>query len=526
MSGRIANSHTTRRTAVFAAFAALCVAMAGVVGLVLVGLGGRAKAQPSPPPTKNELPKVDRESPLTADDPRRPTAAKFALPDRAIFNRVEDLKPVASQAENSDEYLAWCEFVIHAKQFAQTDLDQVASRELTPVDLLKPNRSLYRTKLWRFDGKVSCVRRLEAPLFFQENPALGVKELYEVRMVPTDESPLTPVSIVFTELPEALAAVKQKAPKEWLDVDLWATASGYFFKTISGPGERGNTAVFVPVLVSKSVTLLPGPPAVPGNNPAAIDKNLKIFKDIHDKTKMPPRPKLTEFSAPYEEPAAYDRVVRHAARFPAEKLEEYARDDLKFADIFLDESHPAYRLDLIKFEGRLIMLRRGDAGEEMKASGIENLYEGWLVPTNEPRGNPIVIVFTEPLEGVTAGNGTYARTNQWVSFAGYYFKKLRYESAEQDPNNPGKYLDKYAPLLIGKGPIARPERDPDRPSQLTWGGFVLAATITAAFLLVSGGILTWYYRKGDRRAKESMDAVRNRNPFDPANATTSAPPPT
>jgi len=515
MSGRFTNPHTKRRTAAFAAFAALC---AGVVGLSLAGFGARAEAQPSNPPTKDELKKVDRENPLPADSPRRPSQAKFALPDRAIFNRVKDLEPgVPSEAENRDEYLAWCEFVMHAKQFAAADLDQAAARDLTPIDLLKPNRSLYRCELLRFEGKVSCVRRLEAPLFFRDNPALGVAELYEVRMIPTDESPLTPVSIVFTELPEALAAVKQKAPKEWLDVDLWATASGYFFKTISGPGERGNTAVFVPVLVGKSITVLPAPSASALDSPA-LDKNVRVYKFIRDKTKIASRPKLTEFDVPWEESAAYDRVVRHAARFPAQKLEEHARDDLKFADVFQDESQSAYRLELVKFEGRLISLRRFDAGEEAKASGIENLYEGWLVPAKEPRGNPICIVFSEPLEGVPATG----RVNAWVSFAGYLFKKMRYVSSEEDPKSPNKNVEKYTPLFIGKSPISRPERDPDRPSQWTWGGFVLAAIITGALLIASGGLLAWYYRKGDRKAKESMDAVRGRNPFDAANA----PPPT
>jgi len=34
---------------------------------------------------------------------------------------------------------------------------------------------------------------------------------------------------------------------------------------------------------------------------------------------------------------------------------------------------------------------------------------------------------------------------------------------------------------------------------------------------VTAGALTWYFRSGDRRTKEEMDAVRSRNPFDANN---------
>jgi hypothetical protein len=508
MSGRVAAPHTKRRTAACAAFVVLC---AGVVGL--------AGAQPPQPPTKNELPKVDQNNPLPADAPRRQSPAKFAMDtNKAIFNRIEDFKPVASQAENRDEYDAWCEFVTHAKKFAAADLEQAAARDLTPIDLLKPNRSVYRCELLRFDGKMVCARRLAAPMFFRDNPKLGVTELYEVRLVPVDESPMTPVSVVFTELPHGLNLPErpQKDPVgAWVDVSGYVTAAGYYFKTMSVPGEQPNQTIGVPVLIAPSVTLLPAPPVPPGDDPTALDQNVRLYKFIKDEA---PMIRNTPTGEQWAEVAAENRVLLHASRFPAEELEKHARDDLKFADLFT-EGRQAYKLQNVKFEGRLISLKKMAVARELEAAGVGQAFEGWLVPANEPRGNPICIVFTEPLPGVEP----VGRVNKWVSFAGYSFKKMRYVSSEEDPKNPAKNVEKYAPLLIGKGAVARPERDPDRPSQLTWGGFVLAATIVVGLLIVAGGALTLYYRKGDRRAKESMDAVRNRNPFD---AATTAPPPT
>jgi hypothetical protein len=517
MSGRLATTQTNRRARAPVAF--VLALLAGTAGLA-VGAGVAAAQPPKGPTRPEDLPKVDPKNPVPADAPRRPVPAKFAVPnpDRRMFAEIVDFKPVASEPENPDEYRAWCEVVTHAKQFAAADLEQAAARDLTPLDLIKtrmpaePNRpreSPFRCELVRFDGKLICARRLEAPLYFKNTPELGVKELYEVRFVPTDESPLTPVSVVFTDLPEFLGAVRAKPAGEWADAAGYVSAAGYYFKTMNVPGEPGSAVVGVPVLIGRSVTALPGPPAPPGAYPTAIDPNVRVFKFIRDKTKTPPRPRPNDTDTPWEEAAAFDRVVRHAARFSAEELEKYARDDLKFADLFLDESGPNYRLQLVKLEGRLIRVKRIDPVPELKSDRVENMFEGWLVPANEPRGNPVCIVFTEPLEGVPPAD----RVNKWVSCAAYYFKKMRYQSMEQDPKSPDKNLDKYAPLLIGRGMIPRP--DPDAPSEFTWGGFVLGAIVGGVLLIAGGGVLTWYYRRGDRKAKEAMDAVRHRNPFDP-----------
>jgi hypothetical protein len=454
--------------------------------------------------TKHESP-ADANSPVPNDAPGRPSrdALRFDAAGR-IFRNVVDVGPVASEAANSDEYQAWVQVVMHARARATADLERVGARDLTPFDLLRPQGAQFRYELLRFDGKLDGVRRLEAPLFFKDNPSFGITELYEARLVPVDESRLTPVSVVFTELPAALADVARQPYRDWADRDLWVRAAGYYFKTMTVPGEQGNAAG-VPVLVGKGVTVLPGPPdAVPGD-PTALDRTMRVYEYIRDETPM------VRADTPWQEVAAYDRVIAHAARFPAEQIEEHALAGVKFADLFEDVRRD-YRLKAVKLEGRLIRVRRMELNNELRAAGVTQLFEGWLVPANEPRGNPVCIVFTEPLAGVEPAD----RVNRWVSFAGFSFKKLKYESAEPDPDNPARYLKKYAPLLIGKCPI--PRRDPDGPTELTWGGFVWAVVAGLALLLVGGGVLTYYFRSGDRKAKEAMDAVRHRNPFDPSPA--------
>ena len=259
MSGRVASTRTKRWAVAIIACGLLIVA-----GRIAVA--------------EDDIQKTDKRNPVPADSPRRQAYEKLKIDkDRAMYAAIEDFKPVASQDKNPREYDAWIEFVLHASQQKTSELEDYAARNLIPLDLNKEMK-LHRTELVRFDGKLSCVRRLVPPPLLQ---VAGIAELYEARFVPLDESPLTPVSIVFIDLPESLAEVKKKKPEEWLDADGWITASGYFFKSMSVPGERGNAVVSLPLLIGKGITPLTGPPALDGN-PMALDKSLRVFDSIKD----------------------------------------------------------------------------------------------------------------------------------------------------------------------------------------------------------------------------------------------------
>lgn len=504
MSGRSAPNANPLRTRIVRALVVALACGTAVGALAQDPKGGDKRDPQDSKDRAKAAAKLDRESPLPADAPRKKPAAQFAInTDRLMFTKIEDFKPVASAAENNDEYSAWVEVVMHAKQFATADLEAAATRDLTPIDLLKPVRTAFRCELIRFDGKLVCARRLPAPAFFRDNPESGVKEMYEVRLVPLDESPLTPVSVAFLELPESLAKVRDAKPGEWVDADGWFAAAGFFFKTMSVPGDAGKQ-LSVPVLIAKGVTPLPGPPVPPGSNPTALDPNVRVYKFIKDETFMV---RTAPNESTWPEVAAYNRVIMHAHRFSAEQLEQYARPDTTFADLF-EDVRADFRLKNVIFEGRLISLRRMDPSPELRAAGIEQVFEGWLVWKDEPRGNPMCVVFTEPLEGVEPGR----TVNKWVTFAGYSFKKIRYESGEKDPKNEKRNLDKYAPLLVGKRPILR--TDPTTyTSALTWDSFVMWVVGGIVVLVGGAGLLTWWYRGGDRAARAQIQNVRGKNPF-------------
>lgn len=496
MSGRPERTPSTHRPPARLTSAAV-LALLCVLG---VARAQENKSQNDP----NNVKKLDVENPVPADARHAEGYQKFAMPgtDRLMFAKIEDFRPVASEEENALEYEAWGEFVRQAAKFPAAELERHGVRDLTVIDLLKSLRGKYRCELLRFDGKLVCARRLKAPLAFQNNPGSKIKELYEARLVPLDESPLTPLSVVFLDLPESLAAVRDRPHGEWVDAGGWASVAGYYFKTMSVPSEQGSTAG-VPVLVGRSVTPQPGPPVPPGGDPIALEP-VRLFKFIRDDAPMI-RNAPSEVNWP--EVAAYNRVLIHASRFSAEELERHALPDVKFADLF-EDVRAAFKLEDVKLEGRLISLRQMEPSPELRAANIDAVYEGWLVPANEPRGNPVCAHFTEPPEGVEPGG----RVNKWVSFAGYSFKLMRYESAERHTDPAKEFVVKKAPFLIGRGLIAR--RDPDAPTSMTWGVFMQAAVGGIALLIAAGGGLAWWYRRGDRHARESIGAARGRNPFD------------
>ena len=484
---------------------------------ILACAGIVAAAQP--PVTANP----DDRLPRPVGERSRPVdAQKYQIPnrDRAIFQGhrdpgtgrisggITDFDPIARETTNKLEYDAWHEVTVHAAQFSSRELEGYAVRDATRDELIGSTRKHYRLELLRFDGKLTKARRFPASTSLQKS---GTLEMYEAFLVPLAEPPTKTISVIFTELPEELAAIRQAPDNQWMPIDRWAMAAGFFFKAMKeAPG-----ADPVPVLIGKSVRLMEEPPVGPDPvNPAAIDKNLRIFRSIGNDA---PSASGNENE---EEVLAWTRVLLHARRFSPEELEEHARTDLSFFDLFNDgrwidkdgrerfDGKRDHKLELVRFEGRLVKLDKMPPSRALREAGVESGYEGWLVPRDEPSGNPMCIVFTEPIEGVEVSG----RVNAWVSFAGYAFKLLRYESGEKDRGDPSRHMWKRAPLLLGHSAIVRP--DPDGAATVSWGSFFTIATTIVLGLIAAALGLGWWYRRGDSSARREIAASRTRNPFD------------
>jgi hypothetical protein len=483
-----------------AGVALLCLGM-------LVGVDHRIEAGDDPPDPRPPLPP-------TLQDGRKDY--RVPNPDRAIFRGfldpkslkrtggIVDFTPVASEKENSDEYQAWHELILHAWQFDSKELLDHARRDIVRDELVESSREALRLELIRLDGRLVQARRVEPTATLQRT---GIFAVYEAILEPLDEPPQDWVSLVFTECPEALQDLATAPVNAWKSYDhLWASGAGYFFKVKPDPT--------LPILIGKGLQVTTTPPPGPDPQiPPALDRQLRIFRRIENDTWV------ARSSDRWEEAVAYNRVLLHARRWSTQELEEFARRDLRFADLYFDghrelsdgrrdfRGSRSYLLELVRLEGRLVMLRSFAATRKLQQAGIDTLYEGWLIPQNEPRGNPVCLVFTELPEGMEAGG----RTNYWVSFAGYYFKLMRYESAERSVDDPSRFVVKRAPLLLGRSVILRP--DPEAASPVSWAAFSRTATVVIVGLVLIALGLTWWYRREDRRIRDEI-AQQQRNPFE------------
>ena len=491
-----------------------------VVCMVVAIRTAPVSAQPPTLPPGTDIP--DDRPPLPASEPARVLlGAKYRIPnqDRAIFvgrqdrsggktGGIRDDEPLASEKQNPDEYNAWTEVVSHVTQFQAAELEQHATTDLTPDDLIYPSRKYLRLDLIRFDGKLTKARRVRSTKALAE---VGVAEIFEGWLVPTGESPANPVCIVFTTWPANLTPLPDRVVGEdagpMIVVDRWVSFAGFSFKCMAYPGPEADAVnpterkwSKAPLLVGRSVTPLASPP--PELTQLEIRKDLRVFKLIHDEAQ------IARNVDNWEEVAAWNRVVLHAHRFTTEELEAGARKDVTFADLML-ERRGDYKLQLIAIEGRLIRLKRGESNKRMLDAGIPVWYEGWVVPKGEPRGLPVCVILTE----LPPGLEPKPLMNRWVSFAGYSFKLMIYESGEHQKYDPAKNVWKKAPLLIGRSVVLRDDEKPAEPS-------IWTNDFTHAVLLGIGGVvgtalaLAWWFRRGDQKARAEINAMREKNnPF-------------
>lgn len=250
--------------------------------------------------------------------------------------------------------------------------------------------------------------------------------------------------------------------------------------------------------------VLPGYAQDDSPAPYQIDKDRFIFGQIEDDA-----PFRTEENNPSEY-EAYNTILLHARQFATADLERHARRDLTFKDLFLPVRRE-HRLELVYFEGRLRQLRRIEPTRILKDAGVHDLYEGWLFPRDEM--NPICIVITELPPGLEPQtNLATDELDRWVSFAGYSFKLLQYESRQVNPRDPSRNVFRRAPVLLGRSVTLLPEPEPP-PSSGWLTTFLPAALAGIGGIALTIVILTLYFRRGDRAVHSRVAARRDENPF-------------
>lgn len=252
-------------------------------------------------------------------------------------------------------------------------------------------------------------------------------------------------------------------------------------------------------------------------NPAdkyKVDGTAEKYRKIRDAEVMPWRVTTRELGQDTDlflEELAYEDLLLHAAKFTHEELEAHARRDIPFGSLIGGE-RASFRLELVRFEGRLRRLLRVDVQESMKLQGIEAVYEAWVFPTQQ--SDPLCFFFTQLPPGLTPMKDVMKEElNRPVAITGYYFKLAKYEQMAFDRSQPGKHKEWMAPALIGRSITLLPEdslQDAGVTWRMTFLPIIIGGVTAMALTLV---YLSWRYRRGDRAILGQRDG-RNQNPFE------------
>ena len=244
-----------------------------------------------------------------------------------------------------------------------------------------------------------------------------------------------------------------------------------------------------------------------------LGDDLKMdFWTLIDTDKIRPVPKINleqvaddkpipDFESGDHELDVYLDMVTYAGQTATKVFYDKADRDLSYRNIMLQPK--TNRGQVVYLEGRLWRVDRTNSPLQLQAAGFKYIYEAWFFVNNN--GNaPAVGVFTELPEGLTVGD---KQTDQ-VGFAGYFFKKLRYNAGIN-----GKQIFR-ALVLIGRSPriltrhAGADGKDPNQNLPPLFLGLV-----AATFLGIVG--LTVYFRYNDMKVRQRLDRAKHQEFFLP-----------
>lgn len=194
---------------------------------------------------------------------------------------------------------------------------------------------------------------------------------------------------------------------------------------------------------------------------------------------------------PSEEAKAYCQALIAANQTSAQAFANSARHDVTFAHLF--EEPEKYRGQVVHFEGRVRRVRRFDPPKEIKGDvfGINNLYEAWIFDPEIHGANPVCLVFTQLPPGVPVKEDMEIP----VAFDAYFFKRYRYKAKDGVHD---------CPLFIGHTLTVRKVPPAASDGVIRSISSFTTSLVIAVLLMFLGTVglavlLSWWYRRGDRR---------------------------
>jgi hypothetical protein len=208
---------------------------------------------------------------------------------------------------------------------------------------------------------------------------------------------------------------------------------------------------------------------------------------------------------------AYLDLARHARRFSAADLLADARKDVSYSNLMAknDALREDVRFELIRFDGRLMRLKRIGTYPELETAGILTLFEAWVFPTGVDK--PVCIHLTDaPADIEPAENISPSRA---VTVAGYFFKVVQYPSNEPNPKQPDATMLRRAPLLVGRTLTDAPTPPTPETGETVVLKLLPVVAVGGSLLVLLIAGLTLWFRRTDAAAR-AYKSKMNRNPFD------------
>jgi len=166
-------------------------------------------------------------------------------------------------------------------------------------------------------------------------------------------------------------------------------------------------------------TIVPG---LADDDPLEKDAAKWQFEGVLDKHKV------VETDMP-----AYWRLMRWARALSFAEMEERAKRDVPFSDLFMDPEE--HRGELIRLRLHVRRITAGKAHEN--SAGVKMMYDLWGV-TDESKSNFYAVACAELPPEIPVSTDAYSE----VVFVGYFLKVLGFEAGD------GK--ERGAPMLIGR----------------------------------------------------------------------------
>jgi hypothetical protein len=200
------------------------------------------------------------------------------------------------------------------------------------------------------------------------------------------------------------------------------------------------------------------------------------------------------------EDALFWQAVLYTAKVPAGVFAKAAlvNRHLTYGHLYTEPAK--YRGLVVHFSGRLVKLKRLDPPADVRARGIDVLYEGWIF-LDQPGIHPLCVVVPRVPSDVSIGDDLNAR----VDVDGYFFKRYGYVSGrlnDDGDNIPLKTVLLIAPTLTRKANSSASVLLPGGNSLFGW---ILGFGLAVVLFMVG---LTWWFRRHDRLVRARLESVR------------------